>query len=240
LPNNHTQILDIHCHTKAQTKEIMTLLQGKNGDIDFNSIVPCQCYACNPDKVKLPKKCQEEMHFSCKKCDKAFKDAGISKDEWYGAHIDTWGTKWNACDVSLSGITKSKWKKKGYKFTINYNFWTAWAPPEEVYNALAQILEDKYERDVLAEVTCYDEFVWIPDDESKEDTGYHIDPEQLYYWNSSPHFRGKGFLNPHPYQEEYTIKTHKENHQIINMDELIDKGLKDGTVERIGGDDKND
>jgi hypothetical protein len=47
-------------------------------------------------------------------------------------------------------------------------------------------------------------------------------------------------LNPHPYQEEYTIKTHKENHQIINMDELIDKGLKDGTVERIGGDDKND
>ena len=221
----------------------MTLLQGENGDIDFHSIIPCSCYTCNPDKVKIPKKCQKDMHFSCKECDKAFKDAGVDREEWYGTHKNIWDTKWNACDVSLSGVTESKWKGK-YKFTINYNFWTAWSPPEKVYNALAQILEDKYGRKVFIEVTCYDEFVWKPDDESDEDTGYHIDPEQLYYWNSSPHFREKGFLNPHPYQEEYTIKTHKENHQIFNMDDVMKNGerlsLRDIADKTLDDDDEED
>jgi len=235
LPNNHTQILEIHCKTKEQTKEITKLLQGKNGDIDFNSIVQCKCYACWEGKINLPKECQEDMHFSCKKCDKVFKDADIERDEWYSAHVDTWGTKWNACDVNLCGIDKSKWEDKfGHKFTINYEFWTAWAPPMKVYNKLADILQDKYGTDVFAEVTCYDEFVWVPDNPDDEDNSdFHIDTDELMYWNSIV----KGdVINPHPYQEEYTIKTQKKNHQIINMNKLIEEGLKNGTVKKFSGD----
>ena len=68
MPNNHTQILEIHCKTKEQTKEITKFLQGKNGDIDFNSIVQCKCYACWEGQINLPKECQEDIIKMWKNC----------------------------------------------------------------------------------------------------------------------------------------------------------------------------
>ena len=193
MPNNHTQVVDFYTKTEEQAKEIQAFLLGKgkiDGTVtfDFNKVVPCHCYSCNSDKVKLAKKCKELSHFSCEKCIKAFKDAGVKEDEWYDIHVNIWGTKWNSCDNAepiirqYSGVDISEEQPMG--FNLHYEFWTAWSPPIPVYDALSKHLKDKYGNDVWFEVVCHDEFVWVPDDEKNPDTDFHVDPDQLFYYNS--------------------------------------------------------
>lgn len=48
--------------------------------------------------------------------------------DWYGWCCDNWGTKWNACDVSISGESAT---------TLIYEFDTAWSEPTPVLQALS-------------------------------------------------------------------------------------------------------
>lgn len=48
------------------------------------------------------------------------------EDNWYDWNIGNWGTKWDACDVTLT---------EGEK-VVNYSFSTAWSPPLPVFEAL--------------------------------------------------------------------------------------------------------
>lgn len=50
--------------------------------------------------------------------------------DWYSWCIDNWGTKWNACDVTVSG----DWEEG----EVNIYLETAWSPPEPVFRKLAE------------------------------------------------------------------------------------------------------
>lgn len=49
--------------------------------------------------------------------------------DWYKAQVNEWGTKWDACDPSLTRINQE---------TAELTFNTAWAAPEPVLQALAR------------------------------------------------------------------------------------------------------
>ena len=60
------------------------------------------------------------------------------KENWYDFCVNNWGTKWDACEVSLC---------KGKKQLV-YTFDTAWGPPAQVITAMAeQFTELKFRLD---------------------------------------------------------------------------------------------
>ena len=157
MPNNHTQLLEIHCQTEVIAKKIAKSLIGEEGKFDFQTIIP------------RPKS---------------------QEDNWYDWNIEHWGTKWNAYNTEVSVVKHSCKDKAKHELerhsdiTLQYRFWTAWAPPTPIYEELAKEFFRKYNVDVWFEVSAYDEFTMIPIDKKDEGKGFHIDPEQLGQWNS--------------------------------------------------------
>ena len=62
------------------------------------------------------------------------------KDNWYDWSIENWGTKWNACEVSLDGY--------------EYYFETAWSPCSPVIAALAKRFPEAVMRYTYSESGC--------------------------------------------------------------------------------------
>ena len=225
MPNNHSQYLDIYTKTKEQAVWIQKLLQSEGTDIDFNKVIQCKCYVCSDGKVVLSKECEKEMHMSCKKCDKAFKDAGIERDEWYTAHIDVWDTKWNACEVQPPDLTQPN-EDNYYSWNLTYNFWTAWSPPIAIYNRLAEIVWKEFGKDVFIEVVCHDEFVWQSDEEVKNseratsDAVFKVNKDELLYWNS---IDKELKVAPDNIYDEFHGENTKEARQMFNLFEFMDE-----------------
>jgi len=56
-------------------------------------------------------------------------------DNWYDWSINNWGTKWNACDTHIDGITQFSDNSAELRFSFN----TAWSCPEQIYAEIAKI-----------------------------------------------------------------------------------------------------
>lgn len=57
------------------------------------------------------------------------------EDNWYDWSINNWGTKWNACDTHVDGITQFSDSTAEMQFFFN----TAWSCPEEIYTELGKL-----------------------------------------------------------------------------------------------------
>jgi hypothetical protein len=68
-------------------------------------------------------------------------------DNTYAFHIEKWGTKWNACDVTRSDI-----KQSGDVWSVFYYMQTAWSPPMPVYLELS-----KKFKNITISIDCSDE-----------------------------------------------------------------------------------
>ena len=115
-----------------QLKEIYDIFN--NHSDPFNQILPIPDFKNIPnDKGELPK--LEQM-----KNPKGeivwetynFPD-GKNDDRWYHWNIQNWGTKWDACNVSIEYQDDSQ---------IEIEFDTAWSPPEPICNRLREMFGD--------------------------------------------------------------------------------------------------
>lgn len=93
-----------------KTKELIAAFRGKDAygeekDVTFNAIVP------TPEDVYLG-------------------DIGANSPakNWYAFNTENWGTKWDACDVSVD--------------EDHVMFTTAWSTPEPIIKALAKKIDD--------------------------------------------------------------------------------------------------
>ena len=103
--------------SEDKVKEFMNFVKSDEQNFDFNSIVP------------MPKN--------------IFKGALGDKEKekygslnWYDWSCDNWGTKWNACNVSVEYNPE-------YGDEVEYYFNTAWSPPEQIFIKL----RDKFKLD---------------------------------------------------------------------------------------------
>ena len=60
---------------------------------------------------------------------------GQNDDRWYHWCIDNWGTKWDAYDFSTNEVDE----ECGY---AEYEFSTAWAPADGIYNKIVEKYPD--------------------------------------------------------------------------------------------------
>lgn len=74
--------------------------------------------------------------------DKVFKgDLGqeelekYGSDNWYNWSINNWGTKWNACDTYIEGMTEFSDSTAELRFSFN----TAWSCPEPIYSEISKL-----------------------------------------------------------------------------------------------------
>ena len=65
------------------------------------------------------------------------------KENWYDWRCSHWGTKWNACDVTVytNGIDQSVGEDE--IVSISYDFDTAWSQPTGIIFAVAQFIKEK-------------------------------------------------------------------------------------------------
>lgn len=80
MPNWVKNELRFECKNNGRIFELMETIKGKNGDMDFESIIPM------PDNIfrgNLGKK-ERELY---------------GKNNWHDWSVKHWGTKWNACEA---------------------------------------------------------------------------------------------------------------------------------------------
>lgn len=65
-----------------------------------------------------------------------------NEDDWYNWNINNWGTKWNACDCSVNEIESINDTLNKEYTNLNYQFDTAWDPPLEWLEKVANIYSD--------------------------------------------------------------------------------------------------
>lgn len=63
----------------------------------------------------------------------------FASNHWYDWNIRNWGTKWNAYDAYISDNFSDESVKSYY---IEYEFSTAWSPPEGIIEALAKKIHE--------------------------------------------------------------------------------------------------
>lgn len=116
MPNWVFNTIEIRSSNRNQLKQIEELLEGPNGKIDFNKLIPMPKH--DPDKfwAEGPLSMETEERLGKENC-------------WYWWSVDNWGTKWNACDIGFS-------KGNGL---IHYEFNTAWSEPDLIFKKLIDI-----------------------------------------------------------------------------------------------------
>ena len=76
---------------------------------------------------------------------------------WYKWNCDNWGTKWNACDVVFNDCSIDN----DHKPSIDYNFQTAWSPPEIIMSThLPKLLKKHKLNDIEITWTFIEEQGW--------------------------------------------------------------------------------
>jgi len=110
-------------------------LEGRNGVIDFNSIVPmpkiirrANCGSKEVDGVRVRTWFLDDEGNARHPTPEERKELDdIGYDNWYYWSIANWGTKWNAAESALV-INNPEYAV--------YKFETAWSPPEPFIGAL--------------------------------------------------------------------------------------------------------
>ena len=137
-----------------QLKKLQTMLKSDDNEFDFNNVIPMPnelsdtVSGSENAKPEWQKKRSQEL---------------ISKygaDNWYSWSIENWGTKWNACDVTV----------EQNKNVLNYTFDTAWDAPREIVRALEHMKETIL-KDIRIDWNCTHE------DGDEEETLLVVDDE---------------------------------------------------------------
>jgi hypothetical protein len=107
------------CGSESTAITMKELLSGKGSVFDFNSLIP------EPEELL-------ESRLKIASVDELRNQFG--HDNWYDWRRANWGTKWNSYECSLddSGIRDG---------CLIYCFFTAWSPPEAVYEKLLQYIK---------------------------------------------------------------------------------------------------
>ena len=68
---------------------------------------------------------------------------GYEVEGWYDWRVNNWGTKWDVADVEITQPLTIHDDEGGEPFSMNasfsFNCWTAWSPPEPVWNKLVEM-----------------------------------------------------------------------------------------------------
>lgn len=114
MPNWCENRVTFDCSQEVFDAQIRPLISGKDQDGDdkavtFNVLIPM------PDAIYRGNLGAEEKYI-------------YGKNNWYDWSCEHWGTKWDACNGSISGV--------------EIRFSTAWCTPDSWYAALAEALDD--------------------------------------------------------------------------------------------------
>jgi len=140
--------------TEDSVKKLKELLKSKDNDFDFNNIIPIPLALtetvsgsenAKPDWQKEESEKLKSQH---------------GFDNWYDWSIMNWGTKWNACDVTVEQNEN----------VLNYTFDTAWDAPREIVRALEHMKETIL-KDIRIDWNCTHE------DGDEEETLLVVDDE---------------------------------------------------------------
>jgi hypothetical protein len=115
MPNWCSNTLTITTETSKQfTKLIQGITNDSEQPFDFNRIVPTpqELLDCDSPNKKNPQEMIDKYGYS----------------DWYDFRVAKWGTKWNACDVEMRLEDETE---------VSISFNTAWSPPLEVIEAIA-------------------------------------------------------------------------------------------------------
>lgn len=118
---NHVRNRVVFNGTKEDVAKVFAFINGENGAIDFNSIIP--------QPMDLDKPVSGNTQET--------KDKGwmwrllYGYPSWYEWRLDKWGTKWNAYEINTEGATDNF-----------IEFDTAWAAPHPVIKRLAECFPD--------------------------------------------------------------------------------------------------
>lgn len=116
---------------KEDISSLKQLVRQEDQPFSFNKIIP------QPEGLYLgdvPSKPTPEM-------EESYKTTGYYS--WYDFSVKSWGTKWDACSVSLVEDTPIR---------IVYTFDTAWSYPDPVFIKLAEMFPN-----VTFNTACYEE-----------------------------------------------------------------------------------
>lgn len=115
---NHVRNIWHFSSERKQAQELLKFIQGENGELDFNSIVPMS------KKMDHHKKTTEGISFHAP-----------AEIDWYHWSIENWGTKWNAYEFKTT-INDNGCAEGPVNVTIQFD--TAWSPAMPVLNALSR------------------------------------------------------------------------------------------------------
>ena len=121
MPNWTYNTLELRCNDRNTLKEATAFVNNSKDkrQLDFNKVIPVPKELLAQELHSYGGKDKEKQDLARKD---ALNDFGFSNSLEFCVHH--WGTKWNACDVTLSTLDT-----KNGKSNIYYHFNTAWSPP---------------------------------------------------------------------------------------------------------------
>ena len=131
-----------HCHNRVtfysedKPELIQKLYKIFKSDNIFGQFIPEPDWKTTPDENdELPvleehKNKNGDVVFTTYK----FPTSGKTDDRWYNWRIQNWGTKWDAYSMCIDDCDMPN----GFEV----EFETAWAPPEEICNAIREQFDD--------------------------------------------------------------------------------------------------
>ena len=133
MPNWCRNRVTVYSDVKEPIEKITKIFENKNKI--FGQIIE------EPDWKRLPNEKGEfpvlEQHKNPKTGEIIFETYnfpdGKNDDRWYHWNIQNWGTKWDACNVSIEYQDESQ---------IEIEFDTAWSPPEPICARLREMFGD--------------------------------------------------------------------------------------------------
>jgi hypothetical protein len=121
--------------SKKDKTKVLKTLKGKNGLVDFNSLIPIPRPFIGSEKDwNLHPNPKNEITDSCgvPKSKGLYLSKVFGAGNWYDWACKNWGTKWNAYSIS----------KEETKTGVTLFFNTAWSAPEPILWALASVLPE--------------------------------------------------------------------------------------------------
>jgi hypothetical protein len=116
MPNNVYNTISIKSKNQEWLNAIERILEGENGKIDFNKLIPMPEH--NPEKFWAEGALSPEI------------EERLGKENcWYWWSVKNWGTKWNAYDIDFE-------KGSGY---LTYRFLTAWSQPIPIFERILEM-----------------------------------------------------------------------------------------------------
>ena len=121
MPNWCDNVVMIRSSDKEELKMVREFLIDARSEFSFNKIKPCPQALLN---ASAPNRSEQSIKYNISK---------YGAKDWYDWGVKNWGTKWNSRDVSVTEFYN------GDDNQVAYSFSTAWSPPLEVYDKLAEM-----------------------------------------------------------------------------------------------------